>query len=624
MNSPINPSRRRFFRQLTDPFDAQAPGVAPWKPVPGIIAGDGEVLWSGWASTDEVFVVGDEGRIYHFDIRGDGPAEWQLMDTPVTLPLHGIWGRSRTCLHAVGWMGCILQFDGERWQHLHGGVVDEAQGRYTACAENTPLFAIDGNAQGEAWAVGDEGRILHFDGERWQPETSGTWVNLRAIACGHDGSVYAAGNEGTVLKRDAQGQWHNLECPHSCGFHSLLLQGEDELLLAGGRYFVDQGGFRGELVRYRDGHFSRLDTELSLPRLRSLKAYKDGVLMVGDRGYLLYLKDTRLKQLESNTHHDLMDITPLASGEALVTGDFGTLMTAAPEFVDALAPLPGAEHATSRWEVMASPVKRQLWGIWQAHDGQCYVCGESGTVLRREEEHWVALPPPSELAVHCLWSCPGSGLFAAGQEGRIYRFDGKQWHLHHDLHLNLTILALWGSAPDSIYAVGDEGLILHFDGLRWQRMPSGTASALYDLWGLDDQHLLAVGDFGLILRYNGDNWKEFNAGSEQFIYGVWGSSLEDIHAVGLAGTLTHFDGRSWQPVAARVQDDVLAISGSAAAGVFAVGTRGCILHLEHGRWQRESSPTEEGLRAVCATAEGDVYAVGDRGIILRRRSTPAP
>ncbi|NAW12292.1 glycosyl hydrolase [Halomonas sp. D1-1] len=541
--------------------------------------------------------------------------QWERMSVPTTLPLHGLWGPSPDRLIAVGWMGTILHYDGAEWHRQRGGVVDD-EGRFAACSENTPLFAIDGNAAGHAWAVGDNGMILHFDGIEWHAERCPTRVNLRAVACAPDGTVYAAGGEGTVLKRNADGRWTSLDCPLGSGFHALLVLDDDSLLLAGGRYFVDQGGFRGELVRYRHGEFQALTFETPMPRLRALKAYKGGVLIVGDQGHLYYLKDLRLDRLESNSRHDLMDIITLPTGEALAVGDFGTLMTAASDFTAALAPPPAAATPTA-WETMASPTERQLWGIHEASDGTCYACGEAGTVLRLEADGWHALPAPSELAVHCLWDS-GNGLFAAGQLGRIYRFDGSHWQLHFDLHLDLTILSMWGSDPDSIYAVGDEGLILHYDGLGWRRMPSGTTSALYDLWGWDAEHLLAVGDFGLVLRYNGREWAEFKVGTESFLYGVWGCGLDDITAVGLSGALAHFNGQRWQLEPTRLRDDLLSVSGSPAAGVCAVGTRGRVLRLENGQWRSEPSGCERGLRSVCATRGGSLYAVGDGGTILRR------
>lgn len=617
MSETPSPSRRRFFSKMLG-TDTDAPNRAPWHPVPEVGAADGDVLWSGTVVDNNLIVVGDEGMVLRYNGATDSNGRlWQPMEVPSKLPLHGIWGLSLESLFAVGWMGCILHYDGTQWRSVRGGVIDQQTERFAACAENTPLFAIDGNQQGLAWAVGDNGTVLHFDGVSWQHETSNTTMNLRAVLCTNDNIVYAAGADGTVLQRDAQGQWSNLNCPLSSGFHTLLMLEDGSLLLGGGRYFVQQGGFRGELVLYKNGVFSPVNFEQTLPRLRAMKAYKGGVLIVGDQGHLYYLNNWRIDKLESNCRHDLMDIIVLSTGEALVVGDFGTIMTAADDFTQALAPPPQAAEK-SPWQIMASPTKKQLWHVTQGSDGSCYACGEAGTVLHLQAGVWQQLPAPSDLTVHCVWDS-GSGLFAAGQLGRIYRFDGEQWTLHYDLHLDVTILAMWGSSPNSIYAVGDEGLILHFDGLRWQRMASGTKSALYSLWAWNDQRMLAPGDFGLMLRYNGSEWTEFNVGSENFLYGVWGDSLDNIYAVGLSGTLAHFDGQRWQQMATRLRADLLAISGSEQAGVFIVGTHGSVMRLQDEQWLPEESGTEVGLRSVYATQTGVVYAVGDRGTIICRK-----
>lgn len=637
MTQTANPDRRRFFRQLLDGANPNAPQRAAWHRVPEVGAGDGDVLWSGWAGDGEVFVVGDEAMVLHFDGHADDQDRlWKPLDTPGNLPLHGIWGPSRDHLFAVGWMGCLLHFDGTRWQKLRGGVIDDEDQRFTACEENTPLFAIDGNADGHAWAVGDDGMILHYDGQAWQREDSPTRINLRAVGCTPGGRVFAAGGEGTVIRRDLDGSWEALDCPLGAGFQAMLVVDDDTLLLGGGRYFVDQGGFRGELVSYANGRFEAIDVDTPMPRLRSLRPYKDGVLIVGDRGYLFYLRDflaqaspggaraekqqPRLYQLESNCHHDLMDIVPLTTGEALVVGDFGTIMTAAPDFIDALAPVAGGEAETPRWEAMDSPTDRQLWNLWETPQGVCYACGEAGTVMRlaADGDRWERLPAPTELNLHCVLDAGEGGLYAAGQFGQIFRFDGSEWQLHFDLHLDVTILSMWGTRPDSIFAVGDEGLILHFDGLGWKRLPSGTSSALYHLWGMDDEHLLAVGDFGLVLRYNGREWTDFAAGTENFLYGVWGDALDNIYTVGLSGTLAHFSGQRWQLMPIRVRDDLLSISGSAAAGVYAVGTHGCAVRRDGDEWRSDPTGTDLGLRSVLATRGGVVYAVGDQGTILRR------
>lgn len=618
---PVNEARRNLFRHLAQGGDPNAPHRAPWRRVLEVAPGEGDVLWSGWATAHEVFVVGDEGRVLHFD--GSTDAEdrlWHAMPSTTRLPLHAIWGRNRNELHAVGWMGTVVSFDGEQWRHLRGGVVDKASERYSPCAENAPLFDITGDGTGRAWAVGDEGTIIAFDGHAWQNQPSPTRINLRGITRAPSGRLFAVGGEGTVITSRGDGHWEAMDCPIAAGFHSVLALSDDELLLAGGRYFIDAGGFRGELVRWHGGRFTTVDVPKAMPRLRSLRAYKDGVLIAGDQGHLYYLEGDRLDQLRTDSRHDLMDIVPLPTGEALAVGDFSTILTAAPDFASALAPSETAATNESDWDVMDSGTQRNLWGLRAAADGSVYACGDGGTVLHYRDQRWQALPTISDAAVHCLWDGRDAGLYAGGQMGQIFCYHAGAWRLAFDLYLDITILDMWGSGPDSIYAVGDEGLILHWNGLEWKRMISGTKSALYSIWGYDDTHILAVGDFGLVLRWNGEHWTEFYAGTENFLFDVWGDALDDIFIVGLSGTLVHFDGECWTLTPTRARDDLMAVDGMRGEYPFAVGTQGTILRYDGTQWQPEVSPTTTGLRAICVCPDRTVYAAGNQGIILKRRS----
>lgn len=622
-DAPANPSRRRLFRDLFQGGDPSAPQRAPWHRVPDVAAEEGDVLWSGWATAHEVFVVGDEGMILHFDGSADAEGRlWQAMDSPTHLPLHAIWGHHRNALHAVGWMGTVLSFDGERWHKRRGAVVDDEGERFAPCEENTPLFAITGDEHGRAWAVGDDGMILGFDGNDWELQSSPFQTNLRGITRTPGGRLFAVGGEGTVITSVGDGDWQVLDCPYRAGFTTVLALAEDDLLLAGGRYFIDAGGFRGEMVRWRNGRFMAVEVDQAMPRLRSLQAYKGGVLIAGDQGNLYYLKEDRLDQLHTGCRHDLMDIMPLPTGEALAVGDFNTILTAAPDFVQALVPDENETARASNWTVMDSGTHRNLWGLWAGADGMVYACGDAGTVLACAEDRWQPLPTVTDVAVHCLWDAGDGALYAGAELGQIFRYDGQCWHKDFDLHLDLTILSLWGSGPDSIYAVGDEGLILHWDGNEWQRMISGTQSALYNIWGYDDDHILAVGDFGLVLRWNGDNWAQFSAGTENFLFDVWGDALDNIFIVGLSGTLAHFNGQRWQLTPTRARDDLMAVDGVPGRGPYAVGSQGNILCFTDGEWQPEDAPTDAGLRTVCALANGEVYAAGDQGAILKR--TPEP
>ncbi len=605
------PGRRRFFRDLLVGAGERAQQQI-WRPVESVVAGAGDVLWAGWCGDGSVVVVGDEGAIFSYD---DG--QWIRQASPVPLPLHALWGRTWDDLYAVGWMGTVLHFDGGEWRLLRGCKVDES-GKYAAEEENTPLFDVTGNVAGHLWAVGDRGTILHYDGEDWRREQCGSEAHLRAITPLGEGRLLAAGGDGTVLLRDEEGAWRKLDCPVRSNLQAILALDHERVLLAGGRYFPDANGFRGDLLLLRQGVIEPVALPGDVSRFRGLAAYRDGALAVGDRGQIHLIRDRRVTRLESGTHHDLLGILPLATGEALAVGDFGTLLTAAPDFHEALASPATITGGSPVWEFAESGTDRQLWGAWaDPESGDVYACGEEGLVLVREEGHWKHLPKLGDLGLRSLCSDGAGGLYAAGQLGEIHHFDGRTWRKHFDLHVDVTILALWSDASGQVFAVGDEGLILHWDGREWERMTSGTKSALYGLWGQDADHLLAVGDFGMILRWNGKRWDEFHAGTENFLFDVWGSGLDDIFVVGLSGSIGHFDGRRWSLTPARARADLLAVTGLGDR-VYAVGSAGSTLRHREGQWQREDSGFDGGLRGVAISREAGVVAVGDGGTILHR------
>lgn len=626
-DAPENPGRRRFFRGL-GANDPQKARNQVWRSVDGLSASSGDVFWCAWASDDTALVLGDEGSIF----RHDGSA-WARMTTPVNVPIHAVWGPSGDRLCAVGWMGAILEGDvtveggtGDEanWRLVQGCIVGE-DGKYTATAENTPLFAVTGDGTGQLWAAGDNGTILTAPGPSgpWQAEDCGTRQNLRAISALPDRRMLAAGADGTVLLRDATGVWQALDCPVRSAFQAILPLGPDHALLAGGRYFIQASGFRGDLLRWRDGAFVPVVPDAPIPRLRALAGYRDGAVAVGDRGTLHFIQGERIQRLDSPTRHDLLGVAPLPTGEAMVVGDFGTVLTAAPDFHTSLAaPALAGGIETPVWSALPSGTDRQLWGIKQsATTGVIHACGEEGTVLRLFDGRWERLPPAGALGLHDVCDAGDGGLLAAGQLGEIHHFDGTRWREHFDLHMDVTILALWTDGAGTVFAAGDEGLILRWNGAEWSREASGTRSALYSLWGPDDRHLLAPGDFGAVLRWNGTRWDEFHAGTENFLFDVWGTGLTDIHTVGLSGTLGHFDGRRWTMTPARVRSDLLAISGD-GGHLVTVGAAGTALVRDGTEWLADVTGFDGGLRGVTVGsfdgANMAAVAVGDGGTILKR------
>jgi hypothetical protein len=76
--------------------------------------------------------------------------------------------------------------------------------------EEVGFEAIDGFDEKEIYAVGWQGEIWQYDGKKWKDRTSPTNVILAAVCCAGDDYVYAAGQQGVML-RGRNAEWELIE-----------------------------------------------------------------------------------------------------------------------------------------------------------------------------------------------------------------------------------------------------------------------------------------------------------------------------------------------------------------------------------------------------------------------------
>jgi photosystem II stability/assembly factor-like uncharacterized protein len=74
-------------------------------------------------------------------------------------------------------------------------------------AGTTNLNAVSGLSDSAVWVVGDHGTIGYWNGSQLSFETSGTTVTLRGVYAVDPDHVYAVGDGGTILSRQAGGVW---------------------------------------------------------------------------------------------------------------------------------------------------------------------------------------------------------------------------------------------------------------------------------------------------------------------------------------------------------------------------------------------------------------------------------
>src|SRR5687768_1058301 len=130
--------------------------VAPvWVVEPGVPTT--EELLSIWGfDAADIYAVGFSGTVLHYD----GLA-WNIESVSATVPLAAVHGATKAGpLFAVGWEGTVLMRD-----HATRTWIDAAP----SSTITEDLFGVRLGADDNGLAVGDEGRVLGWNGRFWRP-----------------------------------------------------------------------------------------------------------------------------------------------------------------------------------------------------------------------------------------------------------------------------------------------------------------------------------------------------------------------------------------------------------------------------------------------------------------------
>ena len=150
------------------------------------------------SSATDVFIVGgsggaagvDQATIYHFDGH-----TWELMSVPAAASgmwMGSVWGSGPHDVYTVaydnsGSNGILLHYDGTAWS--------------IAVQRPYYLIGVGGTAGNDVSVGGDGGRMLHFDGVTWTETTTPTTALLGTIWFTQDGTGWAGGADGALLRR---------------------------------------------------------------------------------------------------------------------------------------------------------------------------------------------------------------------------------------------------------------------------------------------------------------------------------------------------------------------------------------------------------------------------------------
>lgn len=233
-------------------------------------AGGTETLW--WASgvaADDVWLVGEHGRVLRFD----GTALLE-QERPTTATLFGVWAAAKDDAWAVGGSPAgpddapndvVLHWDGARWspeplpgepRHValfkvwgsgpddvwivgeKGTIWHRTRGAWQlepAPGVTGTLLTVSGSAPSDVWAVGGSD-VLHFDGADWSRVDEVVWGFVSGVACRAGDRAVVVGDHGAKARLEG-GVWRDdVAVPPHASLHSAWAAPDGAYWVAGGDY----------------------------------------------------------------------------------------------------------------------------------------------------------------------------------------------------------------------------------------------------------------------------------------------------------------------------------------------------------------------------------------------------
>lgn len=526
---------------------------------PAIIA-TGAALSCVWTNNPaDAWAAGVQGRVMHYD--GNS---WS--DTPgvpiYDVSIHALWSFDGTQVWTVGNNGFIASRVGASYL---------ADFSYSGTAT---LYALSGSALNDAWCVGSNGTILHWDGSTWSLVDSGTSNDLYGVCAYNRSLAYAVGQEGVILKWDG-GTWKPQHSPTALDLTAISCAGAVPVAVGAG----------GVIVRSVGGLQWSVDLSPVVTDLTGIALENTGQgWAVGETGTLLRYDGTSWNIVTPPVVADFTAIWELPNGHVSVVGKSGHIIF----------------YNGATWATQASGVTYDLQAVWGASDTAIYaagtnsptlfyngswandsqiqikanltaifalaidnmwICGERGTLLHYDGIQFTPISVGTDAGLTGLWAAASDNIYACGQDGSggvVLHYDGIRWTEVLRIAGNTTLTGIWGSGPGDIWVSGyttpSTGLLYHFNGTTWSAatLPAGT-TAVFAVKGYDSRNIWAAAEnnstgLGRVLYYDGTSWNMFAPPSSLSTHRFTSFAVvgpNSFWATGTNGILYFWNGYSW-------------------------------------------------------------------------------
>jgi len=318
---------------------------------------------------------------------------WQKMPSGTTVTLHSVWGLETGEAFAVGDRGTVVHYDGSRWRAIATPTTSDLYGVWALDPENVVV-------------TGDNGTALYYDGASWTPLETGTTARIGAM----------------------WGQPANATRPRPRQFPFVL-------------YAVGGGPpgtilFFGFDLNYQslDWSWQSIDTGGSenlveimgwVPPPNSPRALWR-LMAVGESGSVRAFDGETWSGVDLGTSEDLAAVLGDAPGDVFVVGRGGSVVRNR-----------NLSTYTGAWEPVAQ-LPTTSWVDVVARDyNDLFFIGAEGDIVNFDRDRMFAMRVPSGVRLNDAWA-GRSVVFAVGDDGAILRYSGPPRHERCPINVRVT------------------------------------------------------------------------------------------------------------------------------------------------------------------------------------------
>ncbi|PKQ27594.1 MAG: hypothetical protein CVT63_07195, partial [Candidatus Anoxymicrobium japonicum] len=545
----------------------------------------------------------------------DGGSTWTDESTGVSTHLRDIWTLNSSTDLACGEQGTILKCVNGVWSKLTsltaanlygiggtssiifavgaGGVIQRSVDSGTTWAPDPQSQTITTNDllaittyQTNAWAVGNNGTIIRFNGEVWSTQTSGTTNNLHAVSARDASNVLAAGEKGT------NPQWATAVVTSNKGTTWTATTATNTAETINGVHYYSAA--------------------------KAVACANNGITLTWSGG--VWTPHTVTIGGETCTN-DVYSIVSQNANSTWALGEGGLRIKS-------------GDLGVTWTDASASITHKHIYGVSRYDQNNSFGVGDTGCIIHTSDGgvNWSLQTSGVSSDLYSVSAADASTAWAVGASGVILKTTnaGVNWDAQTS---NISNMLTGVSAVNAniAWAVGYGGVIRYTTngGTNWATQTSGISNNINGVCKVDANTAWVVADGGIILKTTdgGTNWSAQTSGTTSDLKGIYAYDSNIVWAVGAGGVIlkTINGGTNWSAQASGTTSKLNSISGGPISTVaWAVGDTGTILRTSDGgaTWRTVYVETTNNLRSI-SVAGSYCHVVGEWAAILDWHFVPA-